>query len=175
MKKRLIILSDIWGDVNNGWLHYYIEPLKQKFDIVYYDCCELGDVNTTDLRKEQLHAQFVKHGITTAVEKLVALEPGEIDVLAFSIGGTIAWKAALKGLKVNSMFAVSATRLRYELSKPTCEINLVYGDEDSFKPSSQWFEKMNVNYNLLKDVGHDLYSQEHFSVGICDEIKRKFL
>jgi len=175
MKKRLVILSDLWGDVNNEWLHYYINTLAQKFDIEYYNCYVLAEVNTIDFKKEELHKQFVNHGITTAVEKLIALELDELDVLAFSIGGTIAWKAALKGLKVKSIFAVSATRLRYELNKPTCEINLIYGEQDPFKPSIEWLEKMNLSYEVLKNVGHDLYSQKRFSVDICDEIMRKYL
>jgi len=99
----------------------------------------------------------------------------QVDVLAFSIGGTITWKAALKGLRVKSMYAVSATRLRYELNKPTCDINLIYGEEDFFKPSIGWFEKMNLSYSILNNVGHDLYSHKCFSLEVCNEIKQKLL
>ena len=53
-------------------------------------------------------------GIEIAVQTLLNKEKGEIKILAFSVGGTIAWKAALKGLKVSDLVAVSSNRLRYE-------------------------------------------------------------
>lgn len=172
MKKRLIILSDLWGDSNSDWIDCYFNSLETVFDITYYDCCELGAVDKTLMVKEELHKQFINHGINTAVEKLIALEPNEIDILAFSIGGTIAWKAALRGLKINKMFVISATRLRNELSKPVCEINLVYGENDSFKPNIEWFEKMNLGYNIIKGFGHEVYSDSKYIASLCAEIKK---
>ena len=175
MKKRLLILSDLWGAKKSDWITNYFNLLEADFDITYYDCCELGAVDKTVMTEEALHVQFINHGITTAVEKLLKLELEEVNVLAFSIGGAIAWKAALNGLIVKNLYAISATRLRYELDKPNCEINLIYGEHDSFKPSSEWYEKMNLSYNILNDVGHDLYSKKRFSIDICDEIMRKCL
>lgn len=173
MKKRLVILSDLWGAKKNDWLVYYLEKLAPNFDIIYYDCCELGAVKTTDFKEEELHIQFITHGIDIAVEKLIKLEPDEIDILAFSIGGTIAWKAALKGLAVKKMYAVSSTRLRYEFDKPSCDIKLIYGRNDSFIPSLEWLKKMNISYDIINDVGHELYCENSFSLVVCDEIKCK--
>jgi len=147
MKKRLILLSDLYGDLKN-------------------------DLDTISYKKEELHTQFINYGINTAVEKLIALEPNEIDVLAFSIGGAIVWKAALKGLRINKMLAISATRLRHELSKPSCEINLIYGEQDSFKPSREWFEKMNIDYNIIKGFGHEVYRDNKNIASLCAEIKK---
>jgi len=172
MKKRLLILSDLCGYLKDDWVDCYFNSLESDFDITYYDCCALGGVDTTNYEKEELHEQFINHGINTAVRKIIALEPDEIDVLAFSIGGTIAWKAALKGLKINKMFAVSATRLRYELNKPVCEINLIYGEQDSFKPSKEWFENMNLGCNIIKGFGHEIYCDDKNTSSLCAEIKK---
>jgi len=169
-EKRLIILSDLWGDLKNDWVNYYFNSLKLDFDITYYDCCELGAVDKTVFIEEELHSQLINHGINTAIEKLITLEPDEIDVLAFSIGGTIAWKAALKGLRVSDLYAISATRLRHELRKPSCEINLIYGEKDPFKPCGEWFEKMNLNYNTIKGIGHEVYRDNKNVSKLCAEI-----
>lgn len=172
MKQRLLILSDLWGYSKNDWINCYFNSLETDFDITYYDCCALGNIDTTDYKKEELHKQFINHGINTAVEKLIALEPNEIDVLGFSIGGTIAWKAALKGLKINSFFAISATRLRHESNKPICEINLIYGEHDPFKPSLEWFEKMKLDRNIIKGFGHEVYCDNKNIASLCAEIKK---
>ncbi len=172
MKRRLIILSDLWGDLKNEWIDYYFNSLESDFDITYYDCCELGAVDKAIMVKEELHEQFVNYGITTAVKKIIVLEPNEIDVLAFSIGGTIAWKAALKGLKVNKMFAISATRLRHELCKPACKINLIYGEHDFFKPSIEWFKKMDIDCSIIKGSSHEVYRNNKKIASLCAEIKK---
>jgi len=172
MKKRLIILSDLWGYSKNDWINFYFSSLETDFDITYYDCCELGAVDKTVFIEEELHTQFINHGINTAVEKLIAIEPNEIDVLAFSIGGTIAWKAALKGLRINKIFAISTTRLRHELNKPSCEINLIYGELDPFKPTREWFEKMNLDCNIIKSFGHEVYRDNSNIASLCAEIKK---
>jgi len=171
MKKRLLILSDLWGDSKGDWVDLYFNSLKTDFDITYYNCCDLGDIDVTNYKKEDLHKQFINHGINTAVEKLIALEPNEIDILAFSIGGTIAWKAALIGLNVNCMYTVSATRLRYELDKPNCEIKLIYGEQDLFKPSAKWFKEMNIGYTTIHDHGHELYEINKIALDLCNQIK----
>ncbi|NQY30165.1 MAG: alpha/beta hydrolase [Flavobacteriaceae bacterium] len=175
MKKRLLILSDLWGAKKSDWITNYFNLLEVDFDITYYDCCELGAVDKTVMTEEALHVQFINHGITTAVEKLLKLELEEVNVLAFSIGGAIAWKAALNGLIVKNLYAISATRLRYEVEQPVCDIKLCYGADDFFIPSIEWFDKMTLQYNIIDGVGHDLYFKKCFSISICDEITRKCL
>ena len=68
-----------------------------------------------------------------------------MDILGFSIGGYIAWKAALEGLKVRNLTAVSATRLRFETTKPDCKIALIYGEHDTFQPSIDWYNRIELD------------------------------
>lgn len=173
MKPRLVILSDLWGKNNSEWVKTYEEILKSFYEIEFYDCCELGEVNTSDYTEAKLHEQFVNGGIETAVDKLIHLEKGEIDVLAFSIGGTIAWKSALKGLVIGNLFAVSSTRLRYETKVPNCKIRLFFGEKDTNKPDEDWFNKPRIAYEIIQDKGHNVYSESSFTRRICDEILRK--
>ncbi|WP_264566522.1 alpha/beta hydrolase [Flavobacterium sp. N3904] len=170
MKSRLIILSDLWGKEKSDWVSVYVELLKDKFEIQYYDCCDLGAIDKTLYTEENLHTQFVNAGIEKAVEQLLKEEKNEIDVLAFSIGGIIAWKATLKGLTVKSLFAVSSTRLRYENEIPNGTIKLYYGENDSNRPNDNWFEKHPINSEIIKNKEHNFYTEKHFAESICKEI-----
>jgi dienelactone hydrolase len=170
MKPRLIILSDLWGKEKSDWVSAYVELLKDKFGIQYYDCCELGVIDKTNYIEENLHSQFVNGGIEKTVEHLLKIEKNQVDILAFSIGGTIAWKAALKGLNVRSLFAVSSTRLRYENEIPNGTIKLYYGENDSSTPSENWFEKHSIDFEIIKNKEHNFYTEKDFSASICKEI-----
>jgi hypothetical protein len=170
MKPRLIILSDLWGKEKAAWTLDYIELLKNKFEIQYYDCCELGEIDKTNFSEENLHNQFVNGGIEKAVANLLKIEKNQIDVLAFSIGGTIAWKASLKGQNVRNLFAVSSTRLRYEDKIPSGTIQLYYGENDSNKPSNDWFEKHSIDFEIIKNKEHDFYTEKESADSICAEI-----
>jgi esterase/lipase len=173
MKPRLIILSDLWGKEKSKWVSGYVELLNDKFEIQYYDCCELGEIDKTNYTEENLHRQFVNGGIEKAVEQLSKIEKNQVDILAFSIGGSIAWKAASKGLNVRKLFAVSSTRLRYEDEIPNGAIKLYYGENDSNKPSKDWFEKYSIDFQIIKNKEHDFYTEKDFATLICDEILKK--
>lgn len=170
MKPRLIILSDLWGKENTDWVSNYVETLKDKFEIQYYDCCELGAVDKTDCTEKNLHEQFVNGGIERAVANLLLSEKEKINILAFSVGGTIAWKAALKGLNVENLFAVSSARLRYENEIPNSTIKLYFGENDNNKPTDDWFEKISVDFEIIKNREHHFYTEMDFITSICDEI-----
>jgi hypothetical protein len=170
MKPRLIILSDLWGKEKSDWTLYYIELLKDIFEIQYYDCCELGAIDKTNYTEENLHSQFVNGGIEKGVENLFKAEKNQVDILAFSVGGTIAWKAALEGLNVQNLFAVSSTRLRYKNEIPNGGIKLYFGENDSNKPSENWFEKHSINFEIIKNKEHDFYIGKEFATLICSEI-----
>ena len=174
MKPRLLILSDLWGIQKSEWIRYYYESLSSVFEIKYYDCCELGEVDKTDLSEENLHSQFVDRGIEIAVRKLLELETESVNILAFSIGGTIAWKAGLHGLNIENMYAISSKRLRYETDKPEGFIKLFYGEKDSFKPNTDWFERMKLKFEIVKNEGHQLYQNPYEILKICEKIKRDF-
>lgn len=170
MKPRLIILSDLWGKEKSDWILGYVELLNDKFEIQYYDCCDLGGIDKTNYTEENLHSQFVNGGIEKVVENLLKAEKNQIDILAFSIGGTIAWKGAMKGLNVRSLFAVSSTRLRYEYEIPNGAIKLYYGENDSNKPSNDWFEKHSIDFEIIKSKEHNFYVEKDFTTSICKEI-----
>lgn len=172
MKKRLLVLSDLWGSEKGQWLDNYTQKLKADFEIVQYDSCELGGIDKSDFKEEALHKQFVNGGVERALVKLMELENAPLDVLAFSIGGTIAWKFALKNELVASLTCVSSTRLRYETNKPSGDIHLYFGEKDAHKPKIEWFEKMNVAYEIDKDQGHEMYREPMFAQKVSEKLKR---
>ncbi len=159
MKPRLIILSDIGGFTNCDWIEEYVQHFTKSFEVQLYDCCELSGIDIIGQTVEIIHHQFISTGIEKAVNRLLELEKGFIHVLAFSIGGTIAWKANLLGLKVNMLIAISSTRLRFENEKPASDIQLIYGDNDLNKPSNDWFEKLNINAEIVENASHDFYKE----------------
>ncbi len=130
MKNRLLVISDLWGKEKSDWLIYYARLLEQKFDLVFYDSCEIGGVDQSIYVQDRLHQQFVNGGIERAVDRLVQLEKLPVHVLAFSIGGSIAWKYGLKSGMVQSLNCISSTRLRNETEKPTGHIKLYFGEKE---------------------------------------------
>lgn len=170
MKPRLVILSDLWGSEKSEWVSQYIKNLGRNFDIKFYDCCDLANINKSNYNEIYVHNQFVNGGIEIAVENLLKTEKGKIEILAFSVGGTIAWKAALKGLQVSALIAISSTRLRYEMAVPSCRIRLHFGGEDINKPSLEWFEKYCVSHEIYSKKSHEMYVESDIAKKICDEI-----
>jgi hypothetical protein len=171
MKPRLVILSDLWGEKKSKWVTNYVEILKNKFEIQYYDCCQLAEINVENATQELIHQQFITGGIDKAVNNLLQLECTPVTILGFSVGGTIAYKAVLKGLNANCLFAVSATRLRYEIDFPeNCKVHLYFGDQDSFVPNQNWFAKKKIKFTILKEKKHQMYIEEDFKILLCKEI-----
>jgi len=175
MRPKLIILSDLWGIKKSNWVNIYTKRLNEKFDVKYYDCCELGEIDTSIYNQDILHNQFINGGIEIAASRLLELEKGKINILAFSIGGTIAWKAGVKGLKINNLYAISSTRLRYESKKPNCKINLIFGEKDNFKPNADWFKKTKVKFEIIKNEGHEIYQNPNNVLRVCEEIKKQYI
>jgi hypothetical protein len=170
MKPRLIILSDLWGREKAQWIDSYKQKLQETFDMQYYDCCELAEVDKSIYTEDQIHKQFVNGGIELASQKLVLLEPKKVFVLAFSVGGTIAWKAAIKGLKFHFLYAISASRLRYQTALLSGNLHLHFGAEDPYKPTQEWFETIRPNYTITKNQGHLLYLDTEFINCLCKNI-----
>lgn len=170
---RLIILSDLWGSFQLNWLDEYLHRTKIYRQVQFYDCHELGAIDAAKMEEGALHQQFIAGGIDRAVIQLCELEKDACDVLAFSIGGTIAWKAALRGLKVSRLLAVSATRLRYESERPGCHVNLIYGALDQYQPSRDWFLKMKLKAIIRGGFGHELYRDPLVAKEIMDMIIHK--
>lgn len=144
MKPRLLILSDMWGLVRCAWIKHYVELLSPAFSIQLYDSCVLGNVAAAGTDEAVLHAAFIHGGIDAAADTLLKLESGKVDVLAFSVGGTIAWEAALKGMHIGHLYAVSSTRLRLQAAKPHCTIRLYFGTDDPNRPQAFWLDKLKL-------------------------------
>lgn len=167
LKPRLIILSDLWGKERAGWLIHYTSNLESFFEIKFYDSCELGEVDKSSYTEKNLHSQFLNGGIEKAASNLLRKEKESFYILAFSIGGCIAWKAGLAGLNFKSLLAVSATRLRKETQKPKGSVELIYGEQDEFKPGNEWFQKMKIKKFFIKEQSHDLYMSKEIAELVC--------
>jgi hypothetical protein len=167
MKKRLLILSDLWGFTDVSWVKHYMRQLQEDFDIVLYDSCELAGITKQGLSQEERHQFFVDGGIETAVTKLLDLEKTTVSVLAFSVGGVIAWKFALRCTTVQNLVCVSSSRLRYEQNKPDSRIFLFYGVLDAYIPKATFFRKLAVPHHIIQNVAHDMYRQKLIAATIC--------
>jgi len=177
MAERLVVLSDMWGAKKGLWITSYLGYLQQHFDIFFYDCQQLADINLVVNTEKNIHNEFINGGIDTAVAHLLNKEKGQkpCRYLAFSTGGTIVWKAALKGLPVKSLYAVSATRIRKETVSINCEHTLVYGANDSFRPNAEWAKKVNTKMEVIPDFGHELYSDEKIIKKVCKDLLKEVI
>lgn len=172
-KQRLIILSDLWGEEKSDWVKHYTSTLEAYFDVKYYDSCVLGEVDKSIYSEKNLHQQFISGGIEKAVANILKKETENTYILGFSIGGLIAWKACNSGLKMQRFIAVSTTRLRYETQKPSGEIELFYGEEDPYKPDSNWFKKMEIKELFYKHETHEFYKKIEVAESLCKMILAK--
>lgn len=170
-QKKLIILSDILGVIQSDWIKHYTNQLTPLLSVKFYDVRVLADIDLLITAKELIHKQFVEGGIEKAIENLIALEKEEVNILAFSIGGTIAWKSTLRGLESASLTLVSSTRLRKETEKPNCKLNMYFGEKDKFKPNDEWFSKLNIEGTIFNNEGHEIYKEKSFAETICNTIK----
>jgi len=173
MAEKLVVLSDMWGVKKGLWITSYFGYLQQYYDITFYDCQQLGDINEPVKTADNLHKAFVEGGIDIAAAHLAKKETTPSHYLAFSMGGTIAWKAALMGLPMKSLTAISPTRLRMELERPSCDINLIYGDNDPFRPDASWAKALDIDMQLVPNFGHELYSDEKIIDDVCMELLNK--
>lgn len=169
-KPRLVILSDLWGEKRWSWLNNYLVLLTPYFDIQIYDICQLAGINTYPYIQNTLHQQFLAGGIDRAVQQLLLKEKTTVSILAFSMGGTIAWKAVLKGLPVKVLYAISATRLRYEEKNISCGVHLYYGENDTYQPSKTWKEKMKLPITIYPLASHELYMEDKWIPLIVGDI-----
>lgn len=167
MTEKLVVLSDMWGVKRGLWITSYFGYLQQYYDIEFYDIQQLGNIDVPICTDENIHKAFIEGGIDTAVGQLIKKEREASHYLAFSMGGVIAWKAALQGLPLKSLTAISPTRVRFESEKPNCEMNLIFGADDQFKPSAEWNEKTSTPTLHVPGFGHLLYSDEKIISKVC--------
>ncbi|QOW10245.1 alpha/beta hydrolase [Kaistella flava (ex Peng et al. 2021)] len=171
-KQKIIIISDIWGKQNSDWISHYTSIVEKHFDVQLYDSCDLAEIDFFS-EIENKHHQFINGGIEKAVASLLQKETDIVNILAFSIGGTITWKAALFGLKIQNLFAVSSTRLRYETQKLAGNIELFYGALDAYKPDENWFHLMELVENIYENEEHAFYRKKEIAEKVCEMIIRK--
>lgn len=105
------------------------------------------------------------------MEQLVALEKEPVHILAFSVGGTIAWKFGIRTGRIRSLTCVSSTRLRKETQRPKGELTLYFGEDDAFRPDPDWLEKMVLEHHLIPNKGHTVYREQAFA----ERLSRKYL
>lgn len=170
MAEKLVVVSDMWGAKKGLWIASYFGYLQQYYDIVFHDCQQLGNVDVPISSEENVHRAFVEGGIDTAVTNLLKKETKPAHYLAFSTGGTIAYKAALKGLPVKSLTAISATRIRLEEQRPDTRLNLLYGECDANKPDIKWSQQVSVDFRTVPGFGHMLYTDEKIISEVCLEL-----
>ncbi|MDC6365748.1 MULTISPECIES: hypothetical protein [Flavobacteriaceae] len=177
MAEKLVVISDMWGAKKGLWIASYFGYLQQYYTISFHDCQQLGNIDVPISTEENIHKAFVEGGIDSAVNQLLKKEVEPAHYLAFSTGGTIAWKAALKGLPVKSLTAISATRVRMEEESPNIPTNMVFGECDAYKPSLKWAEKVGVDLNVVPNFGHRLYTDEKIIAEVClnllEEVTKK--
>ncbi len=172
MQNRLIIISDLMGNPNNeGWVEAYANILKSGLLVEHLDTRKLAGIDLCLGSQEIIHSQFVNGGIDLATKALIRQNKEPAHVLAFSIGGTIAWKAALRGLKTKSLIAISSTRLRYEKEIPDCPTLLFYGENDLNKPKSNWFLNFKIPPVIIPHADHEMYKNSAFIKQISADLK----
>ena len=106
---------------------------------------------------------------------LISIEKEKVNVLAFSIGGTIAWKFGIRSDKIDSLICVSATRLRNETIRPKGKITLYFGENDRCIPQVEWFDSMAINYDILHDKEHQFYREHEIAEQISSQISSQII
>ena len=130
------------------------------------DSCVLGGVDNSEEEESKIHSQFVGFGLEKASNKLPEIiEPNSI-VVGFSVGGAIAYKTALISDKISSLYCISASRLRKEEEKPSCNLSVFIGSKDEYQPKQDWFDKMEIKANVIEG-NHHIYYNDGFSRDLC--------
>ena len=174
MKPKLIILTDLWGNINSEWIQFYAINLENKFEVKLYDCCEIAEIDSYNKTEKEIHSEFIEIGISKASQNLLKLEIGEINILAFSVGGIIAWNSVKEGLNIINLKAISSTRLRNEISKPNCNLKLYYGENDDSRPKIEWFKNQKIEHEIIRNAEHNIYKDFDFAKKICQNINQNW-
>ncbi len=167
MAERLVVVSDMWGSKKGLWITSYLGYLQQYFDIVFYDSRELAQIDKTKASGEELYKAFLDGGMEMAVSQLLANEKEASHYLTFCAGGNIAWHAALRGLPIKSLYAVSPMNLHLITKELPCAVTLLYGELSDNLPSRAWAIKTNSMMEVVPNFGHEMYSDEKVIRKVC--------
>ena len=154
--QKVLLLSDLWGHLDALWADSFKNILDPSYLIEFIDMVKLGNIDTSIPDETLLHKQFLKTGISRASRALLNMVNLTDIVIGCSIGGVIAWKAALQGLSLKKMICISSTRLRYEKHSPDVSTKLIFGKDDPYKPDDNWFDSLSVDYKTVAG-GHEIY------------------
>jgi pimeloyl-ACP methyl ester carboxylesterase len=174
MKETLYILTDLWGISKASYIERIVSELAEKYNCKVFDSIELGSVDKRVYTKESLHRQFLEGGVDRAVERLLKSLDQPVRILAFSIGGLIAWKAAQRSANVKEIICFSSTRLRKEEIKPGCMISLYYGAEDPYSPKQEWLDKHDLRIVSIVDETHEFYRKSNTLPTILESLDIEF-
>ena len=108
-------------------------------------------------------------------DKLLRMEQEESHYLTFCAGGTIAWSAALRGLPMKSLLAVSPLWLHQQSETPHVPVKLMYGEYMDNRPSEAWAEQMGVQMEVVPRFGRELYSDEKIIQQVCQELLERII
>lgn len=128
------------------------------YNCQHYDLKRLADIDKT---QKYIHEQYTELRIDIAANNLLELENTQVSIIAFSMGGTIAWRAALNGLNVEHLIVISSTRLRLETEKPNCKTSLLYGELDNYKSDNNWFSEHNLVEIQKLGKDHEIYKDKN--------------
>ncbi|MEQ5792522.1 hypothetical protein J4E06_15765 [Muricauda sp. NFXS6] len=173
MAERLIVISDKWGAKKGLWIASYFGYLQQYYDIVFYDCQQLGNVDVSIFSEENIDKAFREEGIERAVANLLKKESKPAHYLAFGTGATIAYKALLKGLPTKSVTAISPVGIDTENQMAPADVQLIYGECDTSKPGIKWAKSVGADLRVVPNFGHTLYSDEKIISEVSLELLEK--
>ena len=169
MSKRLVIVSDMWGCKKGLWITSYLGYLQSYFDITFYDCRELANLDASVNTADGLHKAFREGGLETAANQLLKKEqekkPGHY--LTFCAGATTAWKAALKGLPIKSLYAISPFNLEESTQKPEIPVHLLHGEYHKILLDKKRMTEEGLILETVPNFGHELYTDEKIIRKVC--------
>ena len=160
----------MWGAKRGLWITSYLGYLQQYFEIVYYDSQELADIDVPIRTEENVCNAFVQGGYKTAVTQLLSRESEPSHYLTFCAGGTIAWRAALMGLPMKSLYAISPLWMHRQDQQPDAEVKLLFGEFQEHRPSPQWAAELGIPMEVVPKFGRTLYSDEKIIRKVCLEL-----
>jgi dienelactone hydrolase len=169
--KNVVILSDLWGFRSRLSIkNIYRSHLPSHWKVQYYDATILAGIPTTISKKEDIHTHFVNDGIDKASSALSEQVENIDYLIGLSIGGAIAWRYALKN-PPQHLIGISATRLRKEVEKPNCSLELYYGLSDKYKPNQEWFNRLHIKEVNYINGGHDIYMDRELITKMVNRIR----
>ncbi|MEN8789416.1 MAG: alpha/beta hydrolase [Flavobacteriaceae bacterium] len=166
MAEKLVVVSDMWGTQKGLWITSYLGYLQQYFDIVFYDSREMAQIGSEPLTSDQVYAAFINGGRDRAVAQLLHKEQTQSYYLTFCAGGTIAWHAALMGLPIKSLYAVSPIDLEDQVLGLDCPVTVLLGENDKVI-GTDWAVRTGARVETIPNFGHDMYSDEKIIQKVC--------